>query len=534
MKRKHQQEFEDTITGIKNGSDIKTIIMRAVPGAGKSMIPMQACELIKAGLADRLCWIVPRLTLQDQAERNFVDPFFRELLDHKFIIRSSTNDDNPARGLDGFSTTYQAVGMDNNTVLFDFHRHRYILVLDEFHHIEKDGIWHKSIQPLIDKSEYVILMTGTMARGDSKRIAFIDYDLTGMPIIESTEKTAVINYTRKDALQEKAILPLIFNLSDAKAAWINKDGRHCQVASLATARADLTAQAIFTVLNSEFAEQLLNKSINHWTNYKSKHPRSKILIVTSDFKAAKKVIKYLSKYGYVSKIATSHDGTAAIKAIHEFKNGKLDILVGIAMFYEGFDCPQATHVCCLTNIRSIPWIEQMVARVVRIDSHAGPYHKQFGYIFAPDDKLLRSIVDYFRSEQMKCCPANDAQMELFEREAGDGGGQRIQIRPLESSMLGGREIDLVQRKLFEEKTPTDLEDELRKKIDDHVKSYAYWGRYRESKLNHDIKGIFGRARALMDIRELKAVWVWVQANYDLKNVRGCKIRVPRKAVRWYG
>ena len=52
--------------------------------------------------------------------------------------------------------------------------------------------------------------------------------------------------------------------------------------------------------------------------------------------------------------------------------------------------------------------------------------------------------------------------------------------------------------------------------------------------NRDIKDIFGKARALMDLKELKAVWKWVKHNYNLDGVRGCKKRVPRKAVRWYG
>ena len=166
--RKHQQEFKDIIDDIINGSDVKKIIMHVTPGGGKSAIPIIAGELITARLADGLCWIVPRLTLSYQAETNFTETGFRGLLKHDMIIRSATNDTNPCRELQGFTTTYHALAVDKKrTVLSDFKSKRYVLILDEFHHVsaEADIAWHEAIKPLIAQAKYLILMTGTMARG---------------------------------------------------------------------------------------------------------------------------------------------------------------------------------------------------------------------------------------------------------------------------------------------------------------------------------------------------------------------------------
>ena len=52
MLRKMQAQFRDVVDGIKSGSGVKIIDILGTPGAGKSSIPIQACELIKAGLAD--------------------------------------------------------------------------------------------------------------------------------------------------------------------------------------------------------------------------------------------------------------------------------------------------------------------------------------------------------------------------------------------------------------------------------------------------------------------------------------------------
>jgi len=107
--RAHQVDMINIVDGIIKGSTVKNIICKITTGAGKSIIPIIAGRLITAGLADAICWICPRMSLQNQAERNYIDPFFRKLLAHKLVIRASTNDNNPCRGTNGFVTTYPEV-----------------------------------------------------------------------------------------------------------------------------------------------------------------------------------------------------------------------------------------------------------------------------------------------------------------------------------------------------------------------------------------------------------------------------------------
>ena len=179
--RAHQAAMVEACRGIVGGSGITKIIINATPGSGKSCIPMIAAgSLIPAGLADALCWVVPRSALQDQGERNFLDPFFRDMFGHRLVIRSSTNDVNPCRGTNGFVTTYQALVADvHRSVDREFSRKRFILVLDEFHHVLDGGLWHKAIARLVEKATYLVLMTGTMARGDMRRIGLLEYEESG-------------------------------------------------------------------------------------------------------------------------------------------------------------------------------------------------------------------------------------------------------------------------------------------------------------------------------------------------------------------
>lgn len=556
--RKLQQEFKNIRDGIINGTKINKIIIHGTPGSGKSLIPVLAGELITAGLADALCWIVPRKTLQYQAESNFQDLFFRKMLDRKLTIRASTNDINPCRGLQGFVSTYQALSVDEKqTVLSDFKVKRYILILDEFHHVSASGAdtsWYDAIKPLVDHAKYLILLTGTMSRGDGEQIAFVPYDQIGTeltPRLQPDETTAIIRYLRKDALAEKAILPLNFHLADGHAKWINKDGAFRQ-SDISKAPQNIASQALFTAISTDFAKDLLERCLAHWQKLRSHNPRAKLMVVTANYKEAKKVAKALKDKWFHSEIATSHESERAHQAIKRFKNGTIDVLVSINICYEGLDVPEITHIACLTNIRSTPWIEQMVARAVRIDSQAGPYGSQVGFIYAPDDTFFREIVKRIEKEQRPFIKSHKKQqIDMFDESEGDGNwGTIIQIQPLASNLNGQREVflgaDYAAPALVPE-TPSEIEASLHDQIESHVRQFSFINRYNPKRLNAEIKRHFNnKARAAMTSDELEAVLAYVKRTYPLKNgttgftmspsgsyakPRGGGVRVKTKAVK---
>jgi len=79
LKRKHQIDFETVIDSIIDGSPVNKIIAHVTPGGGKSALPIIAGKLKTHGLVDKLLWICPRMALQVQGERNFIDPFFQSI-----------------------------------------------------------------------------------------------------------------------------------------------------------------------------------------------------------------------------------------------------------------------------------------------------------------------------------------------------------------------------------------------------------------------------------------------------------------------
>jgi superfamily II DNA or RNA helicase len=533
-KRQHQIDMERAVEGIISGRPVKYILAVVTPGGGKSALPQIAGRLIPAGLAEALCWVVPRKSLQHQGETNFIDPFFRQLFDHRLVIRSSTNDPDPCRGLNGFITTYQAIGVDEEqTVLRDFCKRRYVLILDEFHHAEQAGVWHQALEQLVKHAAYVVLMTGTLERGDGSQIAFVPYVQhfnRKRPVIESSDQLGlrVIRYGRRDALAEKAIIPLQFSMTDAEVKWINQMGASVHCESMATVTRRDASAAIYTALDTDYAKQLTTMAVEHWQAYRQYNRRAKLLVVTAGLKHARGAVEFLKGHGLNAEIATSHESAAALTAISRFKQGAIDILVTIAMAYEGLDVPSISHLVCLTHIRSRPWIEQMLARAVRVDHLAGPWESQCAYVFAPDDPLFREIVQKIEQEQEPFVKAGRPGMQttLFDQKSagtGDSNGdiaRRLGIVPVESSMTGSRHMlmgsnDAAPSAPATGKTPSQLEAELRDKIERYVRAFSFQHRYRNGRINREIRRYFEKPRAEMTLAELEKCWRHIQRAYPL-------------------
>jgi len=535
--RTHQEEFSQTIDGIIAGSKIKTVLCYVTPGGGKSSLPVIAGKLITAGKADALCWVVPRKELQNQGETVFMDPFFKSMFNVNLSIRSSTNEYDPCRGLNGFITTYNAIGTDKTrSVESEFFRKRYILVLDEYHHLEKGGVWEKALMSIVKKAEYIILLTGTLGRGDGSEISFTKYDRHGSPILDDSEDTKVIQYSRTLALSEQAILPIHFEFVDGKLAWRDKDENYVDITSFRRASLKENSAAIYTALHTDYAKQLLSKSVNHWLNHRTKNPNSKLLVVTDGIENARKHVATLKNSGIHAEIATSHDSATAQRNIRWFKKD-LPALVTIAMAYEGMDVPAVTHLCCLTHIRSTEWIEQMLARAVRVDKNAGPYESQMAYVFAPTDKKFMSVVDRIKTEQLA-----QTKKKLFEQKSekpmaqdlpGFAGKKQV-VTPISGSVHGTEAI--IPKKTFIPaiETPKDRELSYRKKISRHINAYCAMNRIKEEAFNSEIKLRIGKPRALMNMAELEQLWAILMDQYPLSIVRGTgRLPVSKKVTPVY-
>ena len=397
--RKHQEEGKKIARALADKAlATKIVVAMVTPGGGKSLLAsIVAHILLNAKIVDRVCWVCPRTSLVTQAEDGFCVPS----LALEYLIRAADNTTPLVRDIDrgcrGYVTTYQAVAANPELHRDEFRAHRYLLILDEPHHLcdDEKKSWLLAIRPMVEKAVHVLQMSGTMERHDRARIPFITYDSDNKP-------TADINYTRRDALDEEAVLPIAFQFHDGWVKYL--DGFAERRVDISTCSLDDASKVIRTFLGqTSYRDQLLRRGLDHWVTYTVNVYKSRCIVICDGATMARAVAKMIhDDYHVQVALALSEDGDDAQRTIRQFRRGERgDVLVTVGMAYEGLDVPDCTHLVCLTSIRSVPWLEQAFARVTRVDRKCGiEYALQQAYIFVPDDPLMRDVVARMRSEQI--------------------------------------------------------------------------------------------------------------------------------------
>lgn len=456
MYRKHQAEMRQIATDIARGAPITDVLVQVTPGGGKSALP----AILAAELAERMnlhiCWVVPRDALRTQGEKSYGDRAMRRLFGHNSTIRAAGNDWRPARDSIGYITTYQAIAANPQLHIDEFERAQregkpYILFLDECHHVPfkdaegEEAAFYGAIEPLINLARLRVFASGTLERHDGYKIAFLPYKrIIGSETVDFDPRDGwlFVRYSRKDALEEGAVVPLHLQVMDGAAQWLDPlTGEIKQVNSLAGSSLRNEPAALKTVLETEYAYSLLDRCLDSWREYRVHvYPRAKMLVVAPGITVANLYCKYLATKHHKTVIATSEDTPAAHAAIKAFRGGRgvsasqeIDILVTVGMAYEGLDVPQITHVACLTNIRSRPWIEQAICRANRTDYDNGKTH---GFVFYPDDPRMSRIIDAIDAEQAGIVPFQPERK--INQSTGTTSTERVGIAPLVSELTRER------------------------------------------------------------------------------------------------
>jgi len=515
--RKHQSDMLQICKEILDGKKPGRIIASVKPGGGKSALPVILADSLIPAAADRLLWIVPRNALKYQGEEEFTEAHWRT--PHR--IRAAVNDPDPCRGLQGYITTYQAVGQNPAVHLEEIRRHKYILFLDEPHHVGTGSEWETALAEIVKAAWLCVFASGTFSRGDGNKIAFLDY--AGLYVdLEDTPETRVIEYSIEQGLKDQAILPYKFKMLDGDAKWEEKGVE--KSSKISTKNEKLSSRALFTALRTEYAYQLLDASILQWqkdcNDYLEQaesravspaHEMPKLLVVSPDIDHARSYLAHIkAMYHYPARIATSDDTAKARRNIESFKKGDLHILVTVAMAYEGLSVKPVSVIAALTGIRSIPWLEQMFARGNRI---WGSWKKHCT-IFLPNDIRIIKAINIIKSEQLVAIgEQREAQGERDPDFIPEGESEPW-INPLNSNADHHQEYTPDLSFI----TPSTQEEILKKEIR-NIKEHVLSGKSQGAQLIAT-KIFYKRARLvcdktldLMTLPELTKVWMKLREYY---------------------
>ena len=576
--RSHQRRIAGIVAAIAAGEagDLRDLLAAVTPGGGKSVLPLiAAARLIEAGIADRVCWIVPRDSLRLQAEEAFADPNWRGALGHALSVRAAENAPDPCRGLAGYVTTYQAVAAAPDLHLAEFRRHRYLLVIDEVHHLpaladadpsgfgpfqagaDVEASWSKAILPLLELARVRLLLSGTLERADGRGILWLPYREGPRTRTREVDLDApgwaVVGYSRAAALAEKAVLPITFGALDGEARWL--DERRAPVGPhRLSAGFETTRQALFTALRTEFADALLDEALAATRRLRAERRAAlglapgepgrglgKLLVVAPDQDNAR---RYLARvHGRMpargraaeARLAVSDAGDAH-EALAAFRlQPQPSVLVTVAMAYEGLDAPETAVVAALTHIRSRPWLEQMVARATRVDPFAGAWEAQRALVYHPDDLLFRRFRERMETEQGTLARHAKPRRQPALPFPGEAGREAEPgIVPLGSNALGLRFETLAPGPDFAARRPEAREAQagmldppsvqerkLRHRIGELVAVQVVEDEAalrlpraggNYHRLNAVLKRVLGKGRGEMGAAELDAAVAWLERN----------------------
>lgn len=384
--RRHQKESIEVAKEMRERSivgEALSAVFSIVPGGGKSLIPPL---MIKNLPGWKVAWFVPRLALRYQAELGTLRDFGGEGV----LLRGSGNDIDPTRGHRGFVATHQALMKNTRLWIDELSREKYLLVIDEVHHAKIDRSGElTALARSIDALPYSgrVLMTGTLDTNDNTKIYGVDYDCHGGLCTPAVDKSKFnIQYTRSDAAEEGAIVPVKIFRHDGHVRWTH--GEMLDECTLSNASRSQEAKAVFTALNSKMANEILSMAFRHY-----KQHGEKLLIVCASQSHAKRFADEVRNL--MPTFLAISDNETAHADIEKFKKTKKSCLVTCQMAYEGLDDREITHIACLTHIRSAPWIEQMLARAWRANPEIG---KKFCYAFVPADPQMLRVIEKIRLE----------------------------------------------------------------------------------------------------------------------------------------
>ncbi|WP_442918988.1 DEAD/DEAH box helicase [Methylobacterium sp. WSM2598] len=568
--RSHQRALAELVAAIAGGAaaEVTDILAAVTPGGGKSLLPViAAARLIAAGTVRRVVWVVPRDSLRLQAEEAFADPAWRAALGHALSVRAADNTPDPARGLSGYVTTYQAVAAAPSLHLAEMRRSDTLLVIDEVHHLPALGgevpegeaaAWSRALLPLFQHARLRLLLSGTLERADGRRILWLPYrdgEAGRAPVPDTAAPGwAVIGYSRAQALAERAVLPVQFGALDGEASWL-EGGRADGQARVGPHRLSgsapraTTRPALFTALRTGFARALLHEAFLATRRLRAARRAArglgpgeaarglgKLLVVAPDQASAQSYLAMLR--GWMPAGQAARDARIAVSSEPEAHAALASFrlapepaaLVTVAMAYEGLDAPEVAVVAALTHIRSRPWLEQMIARATRVDPQAGPYGEQHAVVFHPDDPLFARFRARIEAEQ-GAAARRTRSISAAPRDPLPPRGEEG-IVPLESNALGlryamlrpGPALALVRPEMPADPPlpPSAAERQLRRRVAALVTAQAVEDEAelrlpRTGRLAHRynavLKRLFGnKARTAMTVAELEAALAWLERN----------------------
>lgn len=374
------------------------------------------------------------LPVPDDGDYRLFDPRCRlERLRHRENRSPLIEPRDEKNGLVGYATTYQSLVSDGkkeahlggqlHLTWAQEHEGEFLLVADEAQFLgSQDGdedmdapLSGKYFEELARYAGHVLLLTGSPDRADGRKLVMCDdlytEDDRGRLHLD---KTKVVYAGYSDGIAENYLRT--FHVEYHEIHVKVKDSDIEYDLAMAHKQDPQERVALAEVLRYPYVWQpMVDKTVNNLKLLQAISPnrKGKALIGCLDQNQAREVMDYLRErhHDLVAKIAISDQDTEEHgDAKKNLRSRDWDILVSVRMAFIGFDCPEISVVCVLTNYRDLGHLVQLIFRGGRVLTDGGP--NQLLRIICPDDRSMVKFIEYLRSEQ-----------DLGIKQSGDGSSQ---------------------------------------------------------------------------------------------------------------
>lgn len=406
----------------KIANDGRVLVANVAPGSGKTLAAQATVnELYRVGLIDSAIVLTPRLNLCQQfeldwkqARPNFAEPVMGPIV-HRENKPPLLRD-----GEFGYTTTYQSL-VTAPGIHFDFarrHQNRFALVLDEAQMLGSDGESGtgtqsaKYVEEIGQFARFIFVMSGTPYRADGKPLIFATYtdpDDSGDRYLE-----ADVTATYREGVTEKYLREFEYELFDGQALYeYLSGGSDVLVVSQ-------TKSGIGKIVgNSGYWGPLVDRTIEAVRDRQEIDGRFCGLIGAANQTTARAIIRYIEKHhkGTRAVLAVS-DETFAQDNLRQFKTGKYDILVTVAMAHVGYDHKPICVVTALNSYRETGWLDQFFARGMRVMPDVS-YELQTLLCIVPDDPKMAAYVEQKRQESVQGVREREKKERAGREDGGD-------------------------------------------------------------------------------------------------------------------
>ena len=366
-------------------------LCEAWPGTGKTVLALYiAYKLYEAGSVDFIIVVVPSTTLRkqwaDSARDHGID------LDYEFENKAKIA-----------STDFQGIVVTDASVYSDvmvyakMSNRRCLVILDECHHggiaIENPDGWGYALDTAFQKATYILSLSGTPFRSDSKRMPFVIYDETGKSVPD-------YSYGYGKALGDGVVRKLFFPRFEGDMSWLDGDDYYEKSFAEEINKRQESNRLKTALTKGTFVADMVQKMHADLMVMRStSQPDAALLIKAIDTAHAAQLAKDIRRLTGCDPVVVHTKTVNPHEALTKFKTSADPYLIAVDMVTEGYDCPRLRFGIYASNVVALLSVIQFLGRFIRLLPKEAGIDDWSAHVAFPSDRRLIKIIETLKQQR---------------------------------------------------------------------------------------------------------------------------------------